>query len=365
MWIPNPREEYWAGTEESAIAAQILADKINATDPKAAYGEMELSAPSLLEREGRVGVIRIQGPLLTSAPDWAKALFGVVDYNDISAALVEAARDQSIGAILLDIDSPGGAVNGIDTPSALIKQIDDEVKPVHAYTSGTMASAAYWLGVGAREVNAGPLAMLGSIGVLQKHSERSKADAMSGITTTVLRAGKFKALGNPHEPLSDDARAEIQASLDYTYQVFMSHVAESRGVTYASGDAKMGQGRVFLGEQAVTAGLADKVTSYEEALAFAEETAVAAVDSRKSLIQNPKNKKEGSTLMRKQVKLSAAEIAAIASGASLAALVTDEAAAPAAANGAVASSRTSWTTRPPGQPTRRMAIGAPMLPSPM
>lgn len=317
MWVSSPREELWTGSEESIWAAQLLADKINALDPKA-FGtqpaEPAEREPRLLSKDGNVGVIQVHGQLFASAPEWVKDVFGITDYGDITEALVAAAKDTSLGSILLDIDSPGGAVRGIDGVTQLINRIDSGVKPIHAVAGGTMASAAYWIGSGAQRVTAGPLSTVGSIGVIQIHREATKMEEKAGITTTVMRAGKYKALGNPYEALSDTARDEMQSKLDYTYGMFIGQVAENRGVSEAAADKAFGQGRTFIGEQAKVVGLVDSIGNYESALTAAQEAAAKSVDSRKSLIQNPK-KQEGLADMRKKATLTEAEIAALASGA--------------------------------------------------
>lgn len=315
MWVLSPLDTLWTGSEDAVRAAQELADRINAFDAKDAAGVDIDAAPTLLEKQGNVGVIKIEGQLFAQAPNWAKHIFGITDYVDVNNALIEAAKDASIGAILLDVNSPGGAVSGVDDVAKLVKRIDTELKPVHAIAGGMMASAAYWISSGARHITAGPLSAVGSIGVLQIHREFSKADEKDGITTTVLRAGKYKALGNAVEPLSKEAREEIQSRLDYTYGMFMGHVADARGVPYQTADAKMGQGRVFLGEQAQEVGLIDGIGGYAEALTAAEKVAVKTVDARKSLIHNHKSQKqEGSTHMGKKATLTDADLAALASG---------------------------------------------------
>jgi signal peptide peptidase SppA len=334
MWVTRPTEELWTGTEDNLRAAQELADRINALDLQAFMDDGEGEAePSILEREGAVGVIKVHGQLFASVPTFIKRIFNIADYTDIGNALVEAAKDPSIGSILLDVDSPGGAVNGVDHVAGLVKRIDREVKPVQAVASGMMASAAYWISSGARQITAGPLSSVGSIGVIQIHREESKADEQMGYTTTVMRAGKYKALGNPYEPLSDAARAEIQMKLDYTYGMFMSHVADARGLNYDVADARMGQGRVFIGQMARDAGLVDKVGTYGEALTGAQELAGKSVDTRKSLIQNAKNQKEGSAMKGKKATLTDADVAMLANGVpvdQLAGVPAAETAAPAA-----------------------------------
>jgi ClpP class serine protease len=104
------------------------------------------------------------------------------------------------------------------------------------------------------------MSVVGSIGVIAVHQEFSKQLAAAGVTVKVLRAGKYKALATPVEPLSSAAEAQMQARLDAVYQVFVEHVAESRGVTFAQAD-KMAQGREFFGREALDAGLVDGITT--------------------------------------------------------------------------------------------------------
>jgi hypothetical protein len=124
-------------------------------------------------------------------------------------------------------------------------------------------SAAYLLASAARTVSIDQMAEAGSVGVISVHQEMSKMLKDIGITPTVMRSGKYKALGNPYEPLTDEAKAEIQGQLDQLYGIFVQHVADHRGVTYATADQKMAQGRVFIGERAKEVGLVDSVTSFD------------------------------------------------------------------------------------------------------
>jgi len=326
MWIAPLGDQTWAGDEDSFKAATALIEKVNATKPEAFLFDMDEKAPSLLQKQGNVGIISVNGPLMTSVPSWARAIFGITDYPAIREALVDAARDPDIGAIMLDVNSPGGAVTGVTDVADLVAEIDTKVKPVHAYTGQLMASAAYWISSSARRITAGNLAEVGSIGVIMRHMEYTKALEKEGVTVNVLRSGKYKALVNPVEALSDVARADAQAKLDYTYGMFMGHVASQRDKAYAVADQQMGQGRTFIGENALAAGLVDGIATFEQALAAAEEEARAFVDKRKSLINNQK-KQEGSSMKRKAT-LTEQDIAAIASGAPVAAVEQPAAPAP-------------------------------------
>ena len=289
----------WAGTEESL---QSLLTAAAAQEKQAFFDddedEEDDAAPSrLTQRVGDVGVLHVQGPLV-NRDSWLNQLFGLTSYNEIRKGLVELAKDESVKTILMSLDTPGGSVSGLSDVSDLIAGIDANVKPVLAHTSGMMASAGYHLGSSARRVSAGKMADVGSIGVLQVHREASKLEERMGVTTTVIRSGEFKALGNPYEPLSEKAKQEIQASCDYSYSLFVGHVAEHRGVSPEQVKMQMAEGRVFTGEQARAVNLIDEVCTFDEALQHAAEIAREGVAKTESLPQYGSSMK-GLTPMKK------------------------------------------------------------------
>lgn len=255
----------WAGTEEAfqvfltaqlGMQAALLAGRM----PGEAQSR---SLPRLLSIHDNLAVVSVNGPL-TASDSWLNEMFGLTSYNEIRDAVGAAAADPKVGTIILDINSGGGTVAGVSDTGAFIRQVNDNVKPVVSFTDGNMLSAAYWLGSSAGNIFSSPTGMVGSIGVLMMHVERSKALEKDGITATVLRAGEFKARLNPVEPLTDASRAQAQAILDEQYKVFVSQVAEARDVPYAVADQKMAQGREFVGEQALQAGLVDGVLSFDQ-----------------------------------------------------------------------------------------------------
>lgn len=318
------KSSYWAGTPETfefALSAHTKAfESAKPTD--------EMSAPSLLSVEGSVGVVRIAGPLVDGNAGWM-SFFGVTGYNDIREAVVKALADPKVKTILLDVNSGGGQVSGVDDLSALLRQAS-AIKPITTFTDGMMASAAYWLGSSGSHITGSKTSIVGSIGVLSKHTEYSQADAKEGIKTTIVRAGRYKALANSVEPLTAEARAEIQSQANDIYEIFINRVAENRGVSAVVADTQMGQGREFLGKRAKEAGLVDEIGTYESALARAQ----ALADSLDGARSTPSKIKEGSRTMSKAT-LTPQQLAAIASGASIdAALESVDAAAQAAIDAA-------------------------------
>lgn len=265
--MPQVDDHLWLGTEGSY---QTLASAIaKAETMQAAAGDSwEDQLPPLLSVSDGVGTLAIEGPLVAgSAGFWR--MFGVLGYEDIANALVEGLSNPDVQSFVLSINSGGGDVSGVQDLADLIMQVD-KLKPVVTHTGGMMASAAYWLGSSARKIFATQTSESGSIGVLSVHMEKSRMMENNGVKVTIIRAGKYKALANPYEPLSDDAKAEIQAKADQLYAMFLGHVAERRGMSYPVADEKIGQGRTFLGQKAAEVGLVDSVGNYSAAVAYAK-----------------------------------------------------------------------------------------------
>lgn len=260
----------WAATQEvMEMGHQILCSApkmaLEAASGKVAYSGDSERGSRLLSRQGAVAVASISGPLIPGNP-WYASFMGATGYGEIREALVQAAQDPDVGAIVMDIRSGGGAVSGVTDVADLIQRIDTQVKPVYAYTDGTMASAAYWLGASARKIGISKAAEVGSIGVLTVHTDVSRALDADGITQTVIRSGPYKALGHPSEKLSSLANQVLTDQVQETADVFTEHVAQQRGMTAEKVDTEVGQGRMFMGAKAVEAGLADDVTTFDEFL---------------------------------------------------------------------------------------------------
>lgn len=178
-------------------------------------------------------------------------------YSDVQAMVSQALDDPRAAAVLLLIDSPGGSVDGCQELAEFLATAAGR-KPLFAYADGQMTSAAYWLGSCAREIAAPPTAVVGSIGVVTVHHDRSGMDEKAGLKRTYLSAGRFKAAGHDAAPLSDEGRSVIQGFLDDTYAIFLRDVAKNRGLDLSSAET-WADGKVFLAEAAKAAGLVDFV----------------------------------------------------------------------------------------------------------
>ncbi len=267
------KDTLWCGTQASlesvlAVQSKLLAGDIDIS-ALAGNGEASKPEPSYEVVDG-VALISIKGPLLNvDLPDIFARIFGVTTYPGLQRTFAEAAVDDNVKSVLLDVSSPGGSVSGIsDTTDALSAL--RATKPVATFAGDMMASAGYWLGSNADHIIAGKMSIVGSIGVIGTHVEYSREMENQGVKATVLRAGDEKALASPYEPLTEKAKAQMQARLDAVYEQFVEAVAANRKVSYAAA-LGMADGKEFFGDAAARAGLVDEIGKFPQALAFAKQ----------------------------------------------------------------------------------------------
>lgn len=204
--------------------------------------------------------------ILGKVPSRAMELFGGTSTVTISRQLEAALEDSSVQSILLYIDSPGGTVDGTQALAEKIQAARGK-KPIVALADGSMCSAAYWIGSSADKVFASSeTAQIGSIGVVAAHLDVSGREQQLGIKTTEITAGKYKRIASNYRALDLEGRSTIQEAVDYLYSLFVAHVASARGVSEKTVTQKMADGRVFIGRQAVSAGLIDGIKSLDECI---------------------------------------------------------------------------------------------------
>lgn len=214
---------------------------------------------------GGVAVVPIYGTLVHRAHDVADASGGgLVSAEALAKTLRAADANPDVGTIVLDIDSPGGSVLGIEELGAVVESLS---KPVVAVANSMAASAAYWIASLADELIVTPSGEVGSIGVIAVHEDHSEALAKDGVKLTFVTAGKNKAEGNAAEPLSEEARAHLQSQIDAYYSTFVKTVARGRGVSRATVESDFGQGRMFTAQEAKRLGMVDRVATLDETVA--------------------------------------------------------------------------------------------------
>ena len=204
-----------------------------------------------------LAVVRIEGPLVNGG-SW----LWFTGYDDIRGEIEAALADNSVKAILLDIDSPGGSVAGCQELAGFIADAAKQ-KPMAAFTNSLMASAAYWLGSATGRVYCTETADVGSIGVIMTLYDHSSMLEQYGVKVNVITSGSFKAAGHPALELSDEHRAYFQSRVSTIHSVFRRSVAEGMGLDMAKAE-EWGDAQVFLGEAARNVGLATAVVRGRE-----------------------------------------------------------------------------------------------------
>ena len=186
--------------------------------------------------------------------------------QQFTSVLRQMLADDTVGQILIDIDSPGGSVYGVsELASEIIKARAQ--KPVIAVANSLAASAAYWIGCSASEFYVTPGGEVGSIGVWQAHFDYSKALEEDGVKPTLISAGKFKVEGNPYVPLDEQAQAFMQSRVDDYYNSFVEAVAIGRGVSINDVITGMGEGRVLGADAALAQNMVDGIATFDDVLA--------------------------------------------------------------------------------------------------
>lgn len=183
---------------------------------------------------------------------------------EVGSMLKKAMADESVHRIMLAIDSPGGAVDGVQALADQIYAVRGK-KPIVAMADGQMCSAAYWLGSQADQIMAAPDAVVGSIGVYATTADVSRAAKNEGVEVTVVRNGKHKGAGTPGTQMTDDQKQALQETVDSYAELFQTAVARGRGMDMESVQA-IGTGQHWVGQKAVDMGLADGVCTLEDLL---------------------------------------------------------------------------------------------------
>lgn len=229
-----------------------------------------------------VAVLPIQGVLAPKANMFTD-ISGGASAQMLAREVQRAAAEPAVRALVLSVDSPGGAVHGIPELGAAVSAAN-RIKPVVTLSDAQIASAAYWVGSAAREVFVtGPTVQVGSIGVVIAHRDTSRAQEMRGVRVTEITAGRFKRIASENGPLTPEGRATLEEQAGHLYDLFVETVAANRGVSTDTVLADMADGRIFFGRQAVDAGLVDGMTSLDELIArLARDTSRITPSSRRA-----------------------------------------------------------------------------------
>lgn len=200
--------------------------------------------------------INLHGQLLTYFPEKEPLDMSDVASADYVLAYIQKANDdEKVKAIVLEVDSGGGSpVAGEEIAHAL----KNSKKPTVALIRQMGTSAAYWASTGAKTIFASKNSDIGSIGVTYSYLDKVAKNTKDGLTYLELYVGKYKDMGNPDKPLTDDEKALIMRDLKIVHSNFIKAVAQNRNLSVDKVTA-LADGSSVLGEQAKNLGLVDKI----------------------------------------------------------------------------------------------------------
>lgn len=247
----------------------LRGEKIDLQAVEAAIGKSLKNEQKPYEVIDGVAVINIEG-VLAKKMNWFNDISGGTSTQLIARDFRAAMGDKTVNSILLYIDSPGGTVDGNqDLVNTIYQARSEKTKPIIAYTDGLIASAAYWIAAAAGAIYmTNNTTEIGSIGVVASHTDYSKREEQMGIKTTEIYAGKYKRIYSQTRPLDAAGQAYIEEQVNYLKTVFVNNVAEMRGISPIA-DKKgsltdWAESKIFIGDQAITAGLADGRSTRDE-----------------------------------------------------------------------------------------------------
>ncbi|MBA15560.1 MAG: peptidase S49 [Sphingomonas sp.] len=213
-------------------------------------------------REGATVVIPVRGMMAPSGIIW-----GAGTLTDRLADMIrEFGADSKVGAIVLDIKSPGGLVYGTRELGDAVFEVRQS-KPIVAVASPFSFSAAHWLATQGSAFYASPSAEVGSVGVRSGHVDQSGLEEKLGMKTTLIASHPDKIAAHPYAPLTDEDRAVIEADVAEMNAEFVSAIARGRGMKATDVPGVHGTGKTFSARRAAETGITDGVMTLREAVA--------------------------------------------------------------------------------------------------
>lgn len=195
-------------------------------------------------------------------------------------------KNDKVKAVVLRIDSPGGVVGPSQEIWAAVKKLKEK-KPVIVSMGSVAASGGYYIAAPATLIYANPGTITGSIGVLMKFSNLEGLMGKVGMKSFTLKTGKYKDVGSPARPMSEEEKAMLQAVIDSTHGQFIKAVAEGRKLPEEQVRA-IADGRIFSGEQALQHKLIDRLGTLQDAVS--EAGRAGGISGEPEVIKPPKKK---------------------------------------------------------------------------
>lgn len=225
------------------------------------------------EGEGRIALLSITGPITEAQP--------------VIEQLHRFGKDNSIKAIILRIDSPGGGVVPSQEIYREVWRLREQGKPIVASLGDVAASGGYYIAVAAETIFANPGTITGSIGVVLQLPNVEEFLQKVGVKLVIIKSGEYKDIGSPMRPLDKTEREILQGVVDDVYEQFIQAVAQGRNLPVDE-VRKIADGRIFSGKRAYELGLVDQLGSLRDAiLSTAKKVGIAG---EPKIVQEEKNK---------------------------------------------------------------------------
>jgi len=237
----------------------------------------------------KIAVVHATGDIIAGRSDFEPFSGNyVLGSESVSADLRRARTDESVRAIILRVDSPGGSVLG----SELIRrevELARKAKPVVVSMSDVAASGGYWIAMSASKVVTDPATLTGSIGVVVGKMNISGFYDLLGLSTDYVATSENATLLWPHKSFTPQQREAVLKGMREVYQSFLKGVAEGRRMDLAAVE-KAAKGRVWTGAQAKELGLVDELGGYGRALDLARDLAGIPPDAKVQVVRYPEEK---------------------------------------------------------------------------
>jgi protease-4 len=233
----------------------------------------------------KVAVVFGIGGITTGKSGWS-ALGTTMGADTLTQAIDAAAKDETIQAIILRVDSPGGSALASDLIWHAVAQAK-QAKPVIVSMSGAAASGGYYISASATKIVAQPATLTGSIGIVFSHANIQGLLTKLGISSETLHRGQYARLFSNSQSWTPEERQQVQRVTKALYQTFTRKVAAGRRLDIETVD-RIGRGRVWTGEQAKELGLVDQLGGMDTALQLAKEAAGIAAEASVTWVYYPK-----------------------------------------------------------------------------
>lgn len=212
----------------------------------------------------RVAVIRLEGEIMGSGGH----MLGEGMVHDLAKKMRAAAEDDTVGTVLLDVDSPGGGLTASDILYNEVQGLRKAGKKVVAAVGSLAASGGYYVIAPADRIFVQPTGMVGSFGVIMQHFELTDLLKKVGVKVEPLKSTGSKDIGSMFRPMTEPEKAFFAKILNTYHGRFVKIIADGRNLKVEKVE-QMANGELYTAEEAVAAGLADKVGYFDDALAYA------------------------------------------------------------------------------------------------